>query len=603
MGYRDEGNFNTGFENNIAIEGLQSAPFIFPSRSIRFLEGENHLERLRASRDGSSVSSQTYNIHRGYIRNLEQPQIGSVPISKCSFQFNPQEIRQSVAMREDMYVQVLQDPAQLAQPIGALMNFQFDLLFDRSMEVARGSVGYSADPDNPNPTRDVYDIGVLADLRVLYNVIGQGLSKDMLDFQASNWSEIATAQYNADQAATNSASVPPVEQTAEQLWDSEKVRDIMEANYGNSAFLMPNPVRVMFSSLFMLDGFITGTNVDFLKFSTNMVPLQCKVAMSMSAVYIGFAKKDTFITKQFASAAKFQQDQKRLDAQVALEIKAALQRTASPFVVSITAETPNSNNDIDDMFSSTTGNERVWMFAVEDDEGKVAGGVTGRWRAMYTGFPKVTPVEGGEDVTTSSGTGYRVGADKDAVLALYEATQQFTINIQTTINVRAQRDVNSPNPDAKAVPGWTLEEANNALLYYKGSGTQRSDDLLVGSYSFTDTASSKEEWGYGASGEGSKSARVRRRSRHAEVDNKKFNNVAPARFMGEPSEDFKSSYFVVGVTANISFSTPGGTSVSKSQSKWFVASGNSPLSPQSFTFEWLETVDEDPLTPRQAGAL
>ena len=34
-------------------------------------------------------------------------------------------------MREDMYLAILQDPAQLAQPIGAQMNFQFDLFFDQ----------------------------------------------------------------------------------------------------------------------------------------------------------------------------------------------------------------------------------------------------------------------------------------------------------------------------------------------------------------------------------------------------------------------------------------------------------------------------------------
>lgn len=601
MGYRDDGNFNTGFENAGSTQGLQSAPFIFPSRSIRFLEGENALDGARSARVGLPASRESYQIHRGYIRNLEQPQIGSVPISKCSFQFNPQEIRQSVSMREDMYVQVLQDPAQLAQPIGALMNFQFDLLFDRSMEVARGSFGYAADPDNPNPSKDVYDIGVLADLRVLYNVIGQGLSKEMLQFQASNWSNIATAQYNASQIANSSASVPPVEQTAEQLWDADSITKIMEANYGNSAFLMPNPVRVMFSSLFMLDGFITGTNVDFLKFSTNMVPLQCKVAMSMSAVYIGFAKKDTFLTKQFESAFKQQQQQARTEAQIALELKSALQRTASLFTVTLTAETEGVENDIDDMFSQSSGDERLWQFAVEDEQGHPGTGVQSRWRAIFTGFPKVVPQKGGEDVDTSGGTTYRVGADNDAILTLYEAGQQFTITTTTIINVRAKRDLASNNPDTKASPGWTLEEATAALRYYKGEGERNADDLLVGAYSFQETSSSKEDWGYGASGDGAKAERVRRRSRHSTSKNKNFKNGATGTFYGEPTSSYKESYFILGYTVTITATTPGGTTLSKTNSKWFALSGESTLAPQSFIFEWLEPVDEGvSMTPRQA---
>jgi len=72
--------------------------------------------------------------------------------------------------------------------------------------------------------------------------------------------------------------------------------DFLGLNRGNTAFLLPLPVRVVFSSLYIVEGLVQDFNVLFTKFSTNMVPMQCSVTVTFEAKYIGFAKKDTFFT-------------------------------------------------------------------------------------------------------------------------------------------------------------------------------------------------------------------------------------------------------------------------------------------------------------------
>jgi hypothetical protein len=46
----------------------------------------------------------------------------------------------------------------------------------------------------------------------------------------------------------------------------------------------------------MVEGFISNSQVTFNKFNLAMVPTQCTVSLTMQAMYIGFATKDTFLT-------------------------------------------------------------------------------------------------------------------------------------------------------------------------------------------------------------------------------------------------------------------------------------------------------------------
>jgi hypothetical protein len=54
----------------------------------------------------------------------------------------------------------------------------------------------------------------------------------------------------------------------------------------------------------MVEGFITSTNVTFDKFNPAMVPVQCRIAVSMQAMYIGFAAKKTFLSQIYDDVAE-----------------------------------------------------------------------------------------------------------------------------------------------------------------------------------------------------------------------------------------------------------------------------------------------------------
>lgn len=536
MGYREDGFFNIDWAQDARDAGVtgggkENPPFVFPDKSIRFLDAQAELQK-KFSAFADTISRGDYKIHRGYIRNLEQPHFGNVPISRCNFQFNPQEIRQNVAMREDMYLPLLQDTAQLQQPVGAVVNFTFDLLFDRSHELSKGKktgdtwLDYSqlseenVDPLNPNPDKDAYDIGVLADLRILYSVIGQGFSREMLEFQKSRLTEAADRINRGNQPDTTDTGTTPeggdtaTSTTSTSLGeiDDASLNEILEANYGNWGLLMPNPVRVMFSSLFMLDGFITGTNVDFLKFNTKMVPLMCRVTMNMSAMYIGFARQDTFLTKQFKNAAKALEEERQENEASRAEIVKALQTTGKKFAVSTSWDEKN-NTDWDDSIRNGENPLPLWALVVADTVGsknQVAG------RALFLGFPNVTPIEGGYDRTLDDGTIIRVGKDIDDILKLYEEGSTFNVSYNWTINIYGK----ITNPGLTSTAARSLITNNT---YRNASGVR-----LIGAYSGSESCSSKEGWGYGTSDPGGDAERVRRRSIRGRSNNSNLRNQAIA---------------------------------------------------------------------------
>lgn len=76
----------------------------------------------------------------------------------------------------------------------------------------------------------------------------------------------------------------------------------------NRAFLIPNPVRVVFSSLYMVDGYVTAVNLLFTKFSRNMVPVTATLSLQMEARYIGFAREKTFLTEVLEQAKEPSED-------------------------------------------------------------------------------------------------------------------------------------------------------------------------------------------------------------------------------------------------------------------------------------------------------
>lgn len=567
MGYREDGNFNIKWTNDgdstTNKYKKENAPFLFPDEGVRFLQAQAALD-TKFNR-GGNIPTGSYKIHRGYIRNLEQPAFGEVPIMRCNFQFNPQQIQQNVAMRDDVYLPLLQPPEQLAQPLGANTNFSFDLLFDRSQELSKGTpssgVSYNGTADaaskvSPTVTadpfeigiNDAYDIGVLADLRVFYAVIGQGFSAEMLDFQSKMF------KYNADSAgATNqptsgtesstdssgtTASTTTTPTTPPTDTSMSNIQSVIQANAGNFALLMPNPVRVMFSSLFMVDGFITSTSVDFLKFSGNMVPLQCRIAVTMNAMYIGFAKQKTFLTDLFQKAADEAERRNAEQAAQLTELSAALTSTCSSFLIGSAFDSGSIDWD-EAAKPDHTFKLPIWTMAVDDS---FATDGT-KERSLFTGFTSIVPKKGNGEQKSDSGsvTGEGSGRDTDNILRLYEDSSAINFTYTWNINVWGRKK----NP---------LNEAQ-AQAFLK-----KTDQLdLVGSFSRTETSSSKDQWGSGKSGDGAKAERIRRRSyRGGDIT-----NSADARWRGvnvvvdkqsAAFNTFINSYFIVEITVNLSAS-------------------------------------------------
>lgn len=275
------GEESTYFNQGGSIPPANNPPFIYPDSTIRVADPD--------SKRPSGLSSRK--LERGYIRSLlTEAQGQQVPLKKCRFQFNPAQLAQSVSMNSSMLNFFMQEPGQLAQPLGSEVSFAFDVFFDRSMEMnnPRGDIGSTLSPwASSSPS----EVGVLRDIATFYNVIGQGLTEDQVDFATAQYTNTLNAEFNNADGS--------VEDT-DRLQAIERLNDYtsnVNVNVGNTAFLMPLPVRVLFSSLYMVEGYVTNTTVVYTKFNTAMVPMQATMSVSMRALYIGFAKKDTFVTE------------------------------------------------------------------------------------------------------------------------------------------------------------------------------------------------------------------------------------------------------------------------------------------------------------------
>lgn len=306
-----------------------NAPFVYPRRRVRYFDEITTREGIFTEKSFGQVSKE---LDRGFIRNLITT---SGPIGaqkeirrRFNFQFNPQDITQAVQMRQDVYLPILQDPSQFAQPLSAVASFGFDILLDRTMEVGsdRGNGNKVNVLGEINPDEDVYQIGVLSDLQVLYGIIGQGFSNELI---AENLEMLkAIAQRSVESTLEGdelTAAVSAITSSTGSSLDND-------ANVGNNAFLIPMPVRVVFSELFMVDGFVTATNVKFTKFNTNMVPIQAIVGLTMNALYIGFTKEKTFLTENIFNTRKQLEEEAQEKARLNLEVLTAMGKTAKQFV-------------------------------------------------------------------------------------------------------------------------------------------------------------------------------------------------------------------------------------------------------------------------------
>ena len=270
----------------------------------------------------SAVLNKEETIKRGYIRrltefyariqqsNTQADSASTLENMRCNFQFNPSSITRSMQANYDMQFFFNQEPSQLAQPIPGQAGFAFELLFNREAEINSNSyVG----PDgklqkakeftgilatNPeffiNNTYDpswVTEIGVLADIMILDDIVGQGLAKDLLTNIQNK--TIDFAKENSTTSTADDGDKADTDATAQ--WNSGRLSEF-SANLGNKAFLTPTPIRILFSPWFMVEGFVMSYNVTFNKFTPQMIPTQAVVAVQMQALYVGFAQEKTFLT-------------------------------------------------------------------------------------------------------------------------------------------------------------------------------------------------------------------------------------------------------------------------------------------------------------------
>jgi len=262
-------------------------------------------------------------IQRGYMRLLTEvfeygtngTPIGDVGGAlshdlgtKLDFQFNPSELTRSVAARTDTQLWINQSPSQLLQPGIGDMSFSWQMLFNRETEVQKGDVAGRLKKDWEFETvgsrLDAFskenaasadeaaeELGVLADIAILDRITGQSISAEAIQYAQDRYNRLV-----ASGAITEEDKVDIDTDSIVAMAESKGV-SLKEANVQNSAFLVPNPIRVVFSENFMVDGYVNSVTVSFKKFSTQMVPTVALVDVSMHAIYQGFSRyTSTFTT-------------------------------------------------------------------------------------------------------------------------------------------------------------------------------------------------------------------------------------------------------------------------------------------------------------------
>lgn len=286
-----------------SIGTTDNPPFIYPSKTLR-----------------NPINGTSTPIQRGYIRMMSEvidDKYKTLSRRRLHFQFNPDSITRAVTARNDIQLWMNMDPSQMAQPIPGDANFAFELLFNREAEVTSGkysrgganlastavAANLPVESSTPIYQSAVTDIGVLADLIVFDELIGQGINSALLETMAER--AVSGAAYTAAKEAQNATDDTADEEDKEpkpagRKVTADDVENTLKANWGNSAFLVSQPIRVVFSSLFIVEGYVSSTTVTFNKFTPTMVPTQAVVGLQMQAMYMGFAKKDTFFTTSFA---------------------------------------------------------------------------------------------------------------------------------------------------------------------------------------------------------------------------------------------------------------------------------------------------------------
>jgi hypothetical protein len=295
----------TGYQGDQFFGIGNSRPDDWKNRPVAFINN-NSLNNKFIYPDNTirvPLANGTYStttLQKGYIRRINEFDDGNQSPLICRFQFNPQFLTQQASFQSGIVNPIYQPIEQLKQPIASMTQFGFSLRFDRSMELNNAVSRTRTASDNPWSTGGPEQVGVLHDLNALFRVIGQGISEN--DVQNA-------AQRAEESLAAVDARVGKDELTEEETSNfNAAVANSAQffannVNVGNTAFILPYPVRIVFSSLYIVEGFITSTSLELLKFNSAYVPMMASVTLGVSALYIGFAKTNTYFTHVLAQSA------------------------------------------------------------------------------------------------------------------------------------------------------------------------------------------------------------------------------------------------------------------------------------------------------------
>ena len=285
---------------------------------------------------------------------------------RLNFQFNPEYIERTVQQSIGAVNPLLQNPANLTQAVPGTATFNFTMMFNREAEVAATAAknalnlnlfaGEDFDQNSiDSALKDPGQVGVMHDLSLFDSIIGQGITKELVSTITKYTHQQVIAMGNA--ALTDASEEDKnklLELTGEQSTAFDKS---INANFGNSAFLNPMPVRIVFSDLFMVEGLVTSSAVAFQKFNQNMIPTIAQVNCNVQALYVGFAKKKAYLSDTLTSWAVAQKGDQ--DAQAAAITRARaemLRRIKGIKVIFNSSEIENQQNNDDNALSAPTYN-------------------------------------------------------------------------------------------------------------------------------------------------------------------------------------------------------------------------------------------------------
>lgn len=270
----------------------ENKPFIYPGPYARIIDPTN--------------KELSQKMQRGFMRSIIMDKSISSALKatknpgnlRLNFQFNPEYIERRVSQSPGAVNPLLQNPQNLTQAVPGTAQFNFTMTFNREQEVAQSGnlnlIGTSDDflnSDIQDNLNDPGKVGVMHDLSIFDKIIGQGISEELID---------VITQYTRQQTVvSNNAAVSSEtdkDQTGTVTFDETAFVKSVNRNFGNSAFLNPMPVRIVFSDLFMVEGLVVGSAVAFQKFSQKMIPTICQVNCEVYALYVGFAKRKAFLT-------------------------------------------------------------------------------------------------------------------------------------------------------------------------------------------------------------------------------------------------------------------------------------------------------------------